>query len=128
MDGGKESWLTKPANLAKDTGLLKLSKKRDRGMRNTIRHVWRWRKGSGKKKGDSYRITPLNVKYNFEWSTPSKKYSYIYHYPKNIKEDWLALLKEYEQMLVEDGIIQDDNQKEVLEELQEKQSGGMQMV
>ena len=38
------------------------------------------------------------------------------------------LLKECEQMLVEDGIIQDDNQKEVLEELQEKQSGGMQMV
>ena len=31
-------------------------------------------------------------------------------------------------MLVEDGIIQDNNQKEVLEELQEKQSGGMQMV
>ncbi len=31
-------------------------------------------------------------------------------------------------MLVEDGIIQDDNQKEELEELQEKQSGGMQMV
>ncbi|MDE5824284.1 MAG: hypothetical protein K2H91_06330 [Lachnospiraceae bacterium] len=67
--------------------------------------------------GDSYRITPLNVKYNFEWSTPSKNYSYIYHYPKNIKEDWLALLKECEQMLIEEGIIHGDNHAEGLEEL-----------
>lgn len=59
---------------------------------------------------------------------PSKDYSYLYHYPKNIKEDWLALLKECEQMLIEDGIIHGDNQAEGLEELQEKQSGGMQMI
>ncbi|MDE6052641.1 MAG: hypothetical protein K2G55_02505 [Lachnospiraceae bacterium] len=81
-----------------------------------------------KEKGDSYRITPHNIIYNFEWSTPSKKYSYIYHYPKNIKEDWLALLKECEQMLIEERIIHGDNQVEGLEELQEKQSGGIQMV
>lgn len=69
-----------------------------------------------------------NIKYNFEWNTPSKDCSYLYHYPKNIKEDWLALLKECEQMLIEDGIIHGDNQVEGLEELQEKQSGGMQMI
>ena len=49
-----------------------------------------------KQKGDSYRITPQNVKYNFEWDIPNKDYSYLYHYPKNIKEDGLALLKECE--------------------------------
>lgn len=31
-------------------------------------------------------------------------------------------------MLIEDGIIHGDNQVEGLEELQEKQSGGMQMI
>ncbi|MDE6053143.1 MAG: hypothetical protein K2G55_05155 [Lachnospiraceae bacterium] len=77
-----------------------------------------------KEKGNSYQITPQNIIYNFEWSTPSKNYSYIYHYPKNIKEDWLVLLKECEQMLIEDGIIQ----KEGLEEPQERQSSEMQMV
>ncbi len=76
-------------------------------------------------KGDSYQITPQNIKYNFEWITPSKDYSYIYHYPKNIREDWLALLKECEQMLIEAGVIQGDGQKEGLEEQQEQQSGGM---
>ena len=81
-----------------------------------------------KQKGDSYRITPQNVKYNFEWSTPSKDYSYLYHYPKNIREDWLALLKECEQILIEDGIIQDDSQREGLEKPQEEQDGGMRMV
>lgn len=62
-----------------------------------------------KAKGDSYRITPQNVKYNFQWSTPSKEYSYIYHYPKDIKSDWLALLRECERQLMEEGIIQDSN-------------------
>lgn len=81
-----------------------------------------------KQKGDSYQITSLNVKYNFEWNTPSKDYSYLYHYPQNIKEDWLALLKECEQMLIEDGIIHGDNQVEGLEGLQERQSDGMQMI
>lgn len=81
-----------------------------------------------KQKGDSYQITSLNVKYNFEWNTPSKDYSYLYHYPQNIKEDWLALLKECEQMLIEDGIIHGDNQVEGLEGRQERQSDGMQMI
>ncbi|MDE5699578.1 MAG: hypothetical protein K2I96_19580 [Lachnospiraceae bacterium] len=81
-----------------------------------------------KQKGDSYRITPQNIKYNFEWSTPCEDYSYLYHYPKNIKEDWLALLKECEQMLIEDGVIQRNGQNEGQEDAQEEQSGGMQMV
>ena len=46
----------------------------------------------------------------------------------SIREDWLALLKECEQMLIEDGVIQDDIQKEGMEELQQEQSGGMRMV
>ncbi len=79
-------------------------------------------------KGDSYQITPQNIKYNFEWSTPSKYYSYLYHYPKNIREDWLELLKECEQMLIEDGVIQGGSQKEEMEEPREEQSGGMRMV
>lgn len=74
------------------------------------------------------RANSLNIKYNFEWSTPSKDYSYIYHYLKNIKEDWLVLLKKCEQMLIEDGIIQGCGQKKGLEELREEQSGGPQMI
>jgi len=81
-----------------------------------------------REKGDGYWITPQNIKYNFEWNTPSKDYSYLYHYPKNMKEDWIVLLKECEQMLIEDGIIYGDNQVEGLEELQERQSDGMQMI
>ena len=81
-----------------------------------------------KEKGDSYRIDPQKSNIFLIWNTPSKDYSYLYHYPKNIKEDWLALLKECEQMLIEDGIIHGYNQVEGLEELQEKQGGGMQMI
>lgn len=43
---------------------------------------------------------------------------------KQWKKDWLALLKECKQMLIEDGIIQTENQ---MEEAQEEQSGGMEM-
>lgn len=77
-----------------------------------------------KEKGDSYRITPQNVNYNFHWRTPSKDYSYLYNYPRNIREDWLALLKECEQMLIEEGIIQNECE---MKEVQEEQSGGMKM-
>ena len=44
------------------------------------------------------RISP---DYFFEWSQPSKEYSYLYHFPKNIKPDWRALLEECRQMLGE---------------------------
>ncbi len=47
------------------------------------------------------RISP---DYFFEWSQPSKEYSYLYHFPKNIKPDWRALLEECRQMLGEDGV------------------------
>ena len=79
-------------------------------------------------RNEEYYQARLEMEYNFEWNTPSKDYSYLYHYPQNIKEDWLALLKECEQMLIEDGIIHGDNQVERLEGLQERQSDGMQMI
>ena len=46
----------------------------------------------------------INPDYYFEWSQPSREYSYIYHYPKNIRPDWKALLEECRQMLKEDGV------------------------
>ena len=46
----------------------------------------------------------INPDYFFEWSQPSREYSYIYHYPKNITPDWKALLEECRQMLKEDGV------------------------
>ena len=46
----------------------------------------------------------INPDYYFEWSRPSREYSYIYHYPKNITPDWKALLEECRQMLKEDGV------------------------
>ena len=46
----------------------------------------------------------INPDYYFEWSQPSREYSYIYHFPKNIRPDWKALLEECRQMLKEDGV------------------------
>ena len=46
----------------------------------------------------------INPDYFFEWSQPSREYSYIYHFPKNIRPDWKALLEECRQMLKEDGV------------------------
>ena len=39
-----------------------------------------------------------------KWYPLSKKYSYLYNYPDNIKPDWKALLEECKQMLIDDGI------------------------
>ena len=46
----------------------------------------------------------INPDYFFEWSQPSREYSYIYHFPKNIRPDWKALLEECRQMFKEDGV------------------------
>lgn len=46
----------------------------------------------------------INPDYFFEWSEPSREYSYIYRHPKNIQPDWKALLEECRQMLKEDGV------------------------
>ena len=39
-----------------------------------------------------------------KWYPLSKEYSYLYNYPDNIKHDWLALIEECKQMLIDDGI------------------------
>ena len=44
------------------------------------------------------------MKYQFEWYPLSKKYSYLYDVPDDIKPDWKALLKECKALLIEDGI------------------------
>lgn len=59
--------------------------------------------------GDAYVVTADNAKFNFVWDKPSKNYSHLYNYPKNIKKDWKALLDECRQMLVEDGILTDED-------------------
>ena len=46
----------------------------------------------------------INPRYSFQWSRASREYSYLYHYPRNIKPDWKALLEECRQMLKEDGV------------------------
>lgn len=38
------------------------------------------------------------------WYPISKEYSYIYNYPKNIKDDWLKALEECKEMLIKDGV------------------------
>ena len=55
----------------------------------------------GKIKEDMYNRRNLEVP---KWSTLSKKYSYLYNYPDDIKPDWKALLEECKQMLIDDGI------------------------
>lgn len=51
---------------------------------------------------DSTHKIPL--KYQFEWYELSKKYSYLYNYPENIKDDWMKILEETKEYLKEDGI------------------------
>lgn len=46
----------------------------------------------------------INPRYSFKWPRISREYSYLYHYPKNIRPDWKALLEECRQMLEEDGV------------------------
>lgn len=38
------------------------------------------------------------------WYPLSKKYSYLFNYSKDIKPDWMALLEECRQMLIDSGI------------------------
>ncbi len=53
------------------------------------------------KKDPNY--TP-NPKYFNSWSSPSKKYSFLYNYPSDIKPDWAKILNECKEMLIADGI------------------------
>lgn len=46
----------------------------------------------------------IPMQYNFEWYPLSKKYSALFTYPEDIKDDWKALLEECKQMLIADGI------------------------
>lgn len=39
----------------------------------------------------------------FKFMTPSKKHSYIYNYPDDVKDDWLALINETKKYLREEG-------------------------
>lgn len=42
--------------------------------------------------------------YNFSWYPLSRKYSALFTYPEDIKDDWKALLEECKQMLIADGV------------------------
>ena len=46
----------------------------------------------------------IPFEYNFKWCPLSKRYSYLFNYPDDIKDDWRALLEECKQLLIEDGI------------------------
>lgn len=45
-----------------------------------------------------------NPRYYFSWYPLSRKYSYLFDYPEDIKDDWKALIDECRQMLIEDGV------------------------
>ena len=49
-------------------------------------------------------VTQIPKKYQFEWYPFSKRYSALFTYPEDIKEDWKALLEECKSMLIADGI------------------------
>lgn len=46
----------------------------------------------------------IPMQYNFEWYPLSKKYSALFTYPEDIKDDWKELLEECKSMLIADGI------------------------
>ena len=55
----------------------------------------------GKMKEDMFKRRGIEDQ---KWYPLSKKYSYLYNYPDNIKPDWKALIEECKQMLIDDGI------------------------
>ena len=55
----------------------------------------------GRMKEDNFKRRGIE---NPKWYPLSKKYSYLYNYPDDIKPDWKALLEECKQMLIDDGI------------------------
>lgn len=57
---------------------------------------------------ENYKQRFGDMKYNFSWYPLSKKYSYLYNYPENIKPDWLSILNECKQLLEADGIKIED--------------------
>lgn len=57
---------------------------------------------------ENYKEYFGDTKYNFSWYPLSKKYSYLYNYPEDIKPDWLAVLNECKQLLETDGIVAED--------------------
>lgn len=46
----------------------------------------------------------IPIKYSFEWYPFSKKFSALFTYPEDIKDDWMALIEECKQMLIADGV------------------------
>lgn len=46
----------------------------------------------------------IPMQYDFKWYPLSRNYSALFTYPKDIKDDWRALLEECKQMLIADGI------------------------
>ena len=46
----------------------------------------------------------IPMQYNFEWYPLSKKYSALFTYPEDIKDDWKELLEECKTLLIADGI------------------------
>lgn len=54
--------------------------------------------------GDKYKITPFNYIYNFTWCPLAETSSYLLNYPKEIKQDWLELLKECRNLMLADGV------------------------
>ena len=50
----------------------------------------------------------IPMQYNFEWYPLSQRYSALFTYPEDIKDDWKTLLEECRQMLIADGIDLDN--------------------
>ena len=50
----------------------------------------------------------IPMQYTFEWYPLSKKYSALFTYPEDIKDDWKELLEECKSMLIADGIDLDN--------------------
>lgn len=55
----------------------------------------------GRIKEDGWKRRNIEVP---KWYPLSKRFSYLYNYPDDIKPDWKALLEECRQMLIDDGI------------------------
>lgn len=65
---------------------------------------WDYEHKRWKELKELYEDVQIPMKYQFEWYPLSKKYSYLYDVPDDIKPDWKALLEECKALLIEDGI------------------------
>ena len=80
-------------------------------LRKPIKKAEFWREETWNKMYEFYHelhnldeTQKIPMQYNFSWYPLSRKYSALFTYPEDIKDDWKELLEECKALLIADGI------------------------